>query len=363
MSEGGGTKHAIAVIGAGLSGLSAADLLCRNIPPNQRSILVLEARDRVGGRTLSVPLPDGSGSASVVDLGAAWIWPSENPEMDRILRALDIARISEGDGAFRVEGGAQSICNRLVESLARSEGVSIRLGCAATSVSKSPEGKSSSVVRVEYRESSGRKEIAEVDAVFVACPPRLVLERISFQPQLGGDLLAAMDSCRTWMAQQGKFVASYPSAFWRNRRDRLYWSRPNADGPLDVVFEHGTSLWGFMSHEKRWRSLDASERERAALHQLSAIVGKGAMSPIAVREQDWAQEMETCCVKDVKEPHPWQHPRYANAGVFEGGHWGSSLWFIGSETSRTGTAGFMEGAVVAAQRGVQQYLMVRPPEP
>jgi len=55
----------VVVVGAGLAGLSAADELLRaGLEP-----LVLEARDRVGGRTLSEPIGDGT----VVELGGQWL--------------------------------------------------------------------------------------------------------------------------------------------------------------------------------------------------------------------------------------------------------------------------------------------------
>src|SRR6185312_15898603 len=45
----------VVVVGAGLAGLSAA----RRLAAAGRSVVVLEARDRVGGRTLNHPLPGG----------------------------------------------------------------------------------------------------------------------------------------------------------------------------------------------------------------------------------------------------------------------------------------------------------------
>ena len=59
----------IVVVGAGISGLYAAKLL------KQRglSVIVLEARDRVGGRMFSQKLSDGS----AIDLGAQWISPDQ----------------------------------------------------------------------------------------------------------------------------------------------------------------------------------------------------------------------------------------------------------------------------------------------
>lgn len=56
----------VVIIGAGLAGLTAA----RDVIKSCLSCIVLEARDRVGGKTWSQQLSDGRGT---VDLGAAWI--------------------------------------------------------------------------------------------------------------------------------------------------------------------------------------------------------------------------------------------------------------------------------------------------
>jgi monoamine oxidase len=60
----------IAVVGAGLAGLVAArDLLAAGL-----SVLVLEARDRVGGRLLNHTLANGA----VVEVGGQWVGPTQN---------------------------------------------------------------------------------------------------------------------------------------------------------------------------------------------------------------------------------------------------------------------------------------------
>lgn len=58
------------VIGAGFSGLQAA----YSAQQAGLSVVVVEARDRVGGKSWSVPLASNRGTA---DLGAAWVNPSK----------------------------------------------------------------------------------------------------------------------------------------------------------------------------------------------------------------------------------------------------------------------------------------------
>lgn len=69
----------VVIIGAGLAGLAAADEVHRA----GLSCVVLEARDRVGGKTWSEPLAQGHG---VIDLGAAWINDSNQSRMIALAR-------------------------------------------------------------------------------------------------------------------------------------------------------------------------------------------------------------------------------------------------------------------------------------
>ncbi len=77
----------VVVVGAGLSGLVAADVLVAA----GRSVLVVEARDRVGGRTLSATV-----AGAHVDLGGTFVGPGQ----DRVLAlaaALGVSTIPTWD--------------------------------------------------------------------------------------------------------------------------------------------------------------------------------------------------------------------------------------------------------------------------
>lgn len=71
----------VAVVGAGLSGLSAAQALV----DSGREVVVLEARDRVGGRLFNATLGDGI----VVDVGGQWVG-SDHVRVQRLAAELGI---------------------------------------------------------------------------------------------------------------------------------------------------------------------------------------------------------------------------------------------------------------------------------
>src|ERR1035438_9199607 len=105
-----GAEVDFAFIGAGLAGLAAAVAL----QAGSASVAVFEARDRVGGRVLSAPDPDGAaaGPPLVLDLGAQWVGPGQT-EVLRWIRELRLHVIPCGvpgraiwdlDGQVRLGG-------------------------------------------------------------------------------------------------------------------------------------------------------------------------------------------------------------------------------------------------------------------
>jgi monoamine oxidase len=126
----------VVIIGAGLSGLTAAATL----QEAGISVQVLEADAQIGGRIRSVR--DSASTQAVADLGPTWVWPKYQPVVARWLSKLDIKtfdQFNEGnavitgygpepfyqplpgqDGMVRIVGGPTTLIDTLSERLGSS---------------------------------------------------------------------------------------------------------------------------------------------------------------------------------------------------------------------------------------------------
>src|SRR4051794_21805481 len=86
-------KADVVIVGGGLAGLTAA----RALTKAGHSVLVLEARDRVGGRTLNHTLPDGQ----PVEAGGEFVGPTQT-------RVAALAK-SVGIGTFKAYNTGENV--------------------------------------------------------------------------------------------------------------------------------------------------------------------------------------------------------------------------------------------------------------
>src|SRR5260370_7532382 len=79
-----------AIVGGGVCGVA----LARNLFRQGRAVALFEARERLGGRILSVAQ---AASGRVIDLGPTWFWPDTQPLMTSLVAELGLASISQHD--------------------------------------------------------------------------------------------------------------------------------------------------------------------------------------------------------------------------------------------------------------------------
>jgi len=137
-----GAPHAdVIVVGAGLSGLVCATRLVAG----GAKVVVLEARDRVGGRLHSGRLHSGTAGDVLIDLGGQWMTPGQ-PRLAALARELNIA-IEKHD-----RSGRALVADRggLLAAFAQWRAMR-RIERAMRQISDVPDGMSDDVVRYDVR--------------------------------------------------------------------------------------------------------------------------------------------------------------------------------------------------------------------
>ena len=357
-------KTSVAIVGGGLAGLHAARLLqAANI-----DFVVFEARERLGGRILSVD-HDGLASDDGFDLGPSWYWPQMQPSLAVLVNDLGIGSfpqpndgmavyerdrgapqrypgISHEPRSMRFAGGT----NALVKALAAGLPVErIRTSNRVVAASLNADA-------VELKvNSEERSDTARFDHVIFALPPRLLQSTVTFAPELDQATAARWRSAATWMAPHAKFFAIYDEAFWREAG--LSGTAQSMMGPLAEVHDASTAsgtaaLFGFVGIGADDRTRIGEERlKQAGVEQLGRLFGDQALRPRAVLFKDWSTDRDTATADDRiggAHPNPDRKP-------WVSGEWVGRVSLAGSETSPL-NPGYLAGAVEASQIAVENII-------
>jgi monoamine oxidase len=349
------------VVGAGLSGLVAANLL-------ERLGLcgtLLEARGRIGGRVFGVAAEDGTHR---FDLGPAWVWPELNPRTADWLSTLGLALFEQqGRGAGLVELPSQAVRRhatgfaqqppsmRLVGGIAcltdalraRLVRTRVLLGTRVRGLNACPDG----TVSVEF-ERGGQVGALVASSVILALPPRLLASTLRWSPALPAEQSQRWGDAPTWMAGHAKLLALYRTPFWRAAG--LSGSAVSQAGPLAEVHDASdaegrhAALFGFVGVPVAWRwRMGRQALIDASVAQLGRLFGAEALTPRAVYLQDWAEEAETATPADAQPASA--HPAPMSTALLA--PWRDRIHLAGSEFA-PGFPGYLEGAVLAAELAV-----------
>lgn len=361
----------IAIVGGGASGLYAAWLLARH---GFHDYVLLEARDRLGGRILSPDhLPDTAGAhaSQRFDLGPSWFWPAYQPQLDRLVNALGLRRFPQfEDGDMLVETDAESPVLRrpgfanVPPAMRLTGGMASLVDALAAGVDpgRLHTGHAVRALRLEGDRvlldvnAAGATAEWHVEQVLLALPPRIAAETLVITPALPEMLSAQWRATDTWMAPHAKYVAVYDRPFWRD--DGLSGEARSMAGPLGEI--HDASIPGGMAALFGFLHLPAVERgalSEAALQarcrrQLGHLFGPQAAAPAAEFLQDWAREPRTSTLADL---HAGQHHGRPPAAAPAAGPWNGRITGICSEWS-VNYPGYLAGAIEAAHAGCTSLL-------
>jgi monoamine oxidase len=357
----------VIIIGAGLAGLMAA----RALHEAGRPVLVFEARDRVGGRTLTIPALPGTPEAEGLDLGATWGWSHHSYLLDlcQELGLQPFVQPSSGATAYEVAtgthrlphhpsgsmgylrfpGGAAGLCR----TLARQLPVESLVLNARVMQLHAPADRADVAVAVQH---AGETHTYRASAVIVALPPRLAAHSLHFTPSLPVALQQSMQEVPTWMAHSMKAVAVYATPFWRADG----WSGFGASqlGPLGEIHDASPvngplgALFGFFAPMHPLRHAPLAQRQAAVVQQLGRLFGPAALQPLAYHEMDWSREPLTSIPGDEYTPDhvPLQGPTQLRQS-----YWAGRLYWAGAETS-TSEWGRLDGAIESGRWAATQVL-------
>lgn len=350
----------VLIVGAGLCGLA----LARALQARGRTVQVVEARTRLGGRVLTQSCSE---TGQALDLGPAWFWPDTEPRMAALLAELGLPshpqhdpgdalwltdpnrgperRVEPGGvhaGAQRITGGTARLVDALAASLPSG---SVRTGAAVRGVR---DRGSFIEVLLDGPPTPAAPTVLRAHQVVLALPPRGVREMIQCDPPLPAAVADALEATPTWMAAQAKVISTLAHPFWRaaGHSGNAFVRHPQA--VLGEVFDasegDGAALGGFIA-------LNAAQRQHFSRglpllieSQLAQLFGPEAPTGHQTLI-DWALEPFTCSAADrARPPAPPQADPLLRQPL-----WAGRLFLGASETAAHG-AGHMEGALESADR-------------
>lgn len=361
-------NNPVVIVGAGLSGLRAASLLM----VQGIKCMVLEARDRIGGRVLSTSEPNRP-DLGKFDLGPTWFWPQYESTITNLVKELNLgtfvqytkgAMLSERSQnkaperyvlpensdarSIRFIGGVQSLIDAVADTIP--SGI-VELETRVTAIRLDESG----AITVEADLADGKRKKVSASAVILALPPRVVARHIEFSPSLPTELMTVLMDKPTWMAGQAKAVAIYDRPFWRE--SGLSGFATSWVGPLQEIHdaspETGSgALFGFFGMQaSARRELGEDKVLKLVIDQLVRLFGTSAQNVRAILYKDWAKDSESAVEEDLDPLRNF--PSYGQPP--KSGGWEKKIIFAGTETNSQ-YGGHLEGALLAAEQAVFEII-------
>lgn len=351
----------VVIVGGGACGLA----LARGLAAAGVNFALHEARPRLGGRVLSV---EDRASGMRLDVGPTWFWPDTQPKIAALVKELGLADFPQYDpgsalllafgdkkpetrmtpnlhsGARRLEGGMASLIEALAAAVPPE---ALHLSSELRAIADRGDH-----VELSF-ETNGEAETVTAKRAVLAVPPRLLAERLSFEPELDALTRNAMRGAPTWMAAQAKALVGYSGApSWRADGHSGNAFATHEQAVLGEIFDacdatgERAAIGGFFALSPELREAFGGGMAMLVDSQLVQLFGKPLEEGGEQHVQDWAREPFTCSTLDLTPPS--EHPEYGDP-LLRQSFWEGKLYLGGTETAREG-GGYLEGALVAAER-------------
>lgn len=344
----------VVILGAGLAGLT----LAFELESKGFSYVILEARDRIGGRVHTITTDTGA----TIEMGATW-FAEKHVHLMELIRKLDVpyqhqytgtrvlydyanpgrtAQLFQVPDATEVQylftEGTQSLIKALEDHLDPSR---IFTDHQVRGLGFVDDG-----VKVLV---NGKELLAA--KVINTLPPNLFVNTIEVTPTLPDDFLKVASQTHTWMGESIKVGLEYAQDFWRGHE---IGSMLSQFGPASELHDHhhdgkdGNVLKGFINPDLHDQSPKA--RKEQVLEQMKFYFGE-ELPGVTYHEKDWQNDPLTFYLYQSEVmPHQYNgHP------VFKESFFDDRLYFAGSETAQA-FPGYLDGAVERGQQVARQLV-------
>lgn len=340
-------QHDLIIIGGGLTGLCLQYLLSKE---NFESI-ILEARDRIGGRILT----SRKENSAPIELGATWFGEKHSNVLN-LLEELAIQKFPQelSDSAiyepistsphqlvklppnqspsFRIKDGTDTLIQQLSNKIDQNK---IHLKQVVQSVSLQD-----GVFKVACADNQFRAKM-----VVSTLPPYLLHKTIHIEPKLPQELQQLMNQTHTWMGASIKFGLNFAKAFWR--KENLSGTLFSNVGPIPEMYDHSNfedsthALKGFLNGS--YFSSTPDYRSKLIINQLKKYYGSEIEDYTHYQELVWRKEPYT--FTDYESSIlPHQNNGHA---LYQETYLDGKFIIAGSECSNQ-FPGYMEGAIASA---------------
>lgn len=343
----------VIIIGAGLSGLSTA----YNLKKKKINFKILEAQSSLGGRIRTLY----GNNKTPMDMGATW-FSKEHKNILALLKEINVGYFEQhtegialfetlsfeppqkyfvpanSHSAYRVQGGTFRIIDALHQEIGNNN---ILLNTEIVKIVD--EGNTVKLIDHLQNEFFCKHLV-------IAMPPRLIIKKIDFMPELPDSVKKVMSETQTWMSGSTKFSVEYRTPFWKE--NGFSGSVYSQSGFAPEIYDHTNfeqttfALKGFLNATASHYTPE--ERKEKVIAQLNYYFGNEAKDYISYHDKIWNDKYISSKNDSFLQPH------YNNGhSIFTDPQMNNKLFFCGTETSKA-FGGYMEGAIISANQLVER---------